>query len=193
MIQDSYAHRPATAAKLTYRYLWKLPEDSNRHELIDGVHYVTPAPVPGHQLVLGNLHFLIRKHLEAHPAGQILLAPVAVVLTLFDAVQPDLLYLSNERANRVTPTFLRGAPDLVIEILSPSTAQRDESLKLDLYSRHDVVEVLGRRSGEADDPRLPPTCEETGKARELPTARTTALTSPLFPGMSLPLGKIFEV
>jgi Uma2 family endonuclease len=80
--------------------------------------------------VSGTLHLLITGWLEDHPMGQIYYAPFGVVFSRFDVVEPDLLYLSNARAiEALTPANVQGAPDLVIEIGSPGTRQRDETIK----------------------------------------------------------------
>jgi len=109
--------------KLTYDDFLLLPDDGQRHELIDGEHYVTPSPNTKHQRVSGNLHFLIRAWLERHPIGEVFYAPFDVVFTRFDVVEPDLLYLSHARAKAaLTAAHVAGVPELVIEIGSPSRA-----------------------------------------------------------------------
>src|SRR6266850_480496 len=103
--------------KLTYDDFVLFPDDGQRHELIDGAHYVTPSPATRHQRIVGNLYWLIRSFLEEHPTGEVFLAPLDVVLSLFDVVVPDLLYMSTERASSVlTHAHVRGAPELVIEV-----------------------------------------------------------------------------
>src|SRR5258707_6400653 len=82
--------------KLTYEDWLLFPDDGQRHELIDGEHYVTPSPRFKHQIILGNLYFLIRAWLELHPIGLVVFAPFDVVFSNFDIVVPDLLYVSNE-------------------------------------------------------------------------------------------------
>jgi Uma2 family endonuclease len=127
--------------KLTYDDFVLFPDDGKRHELIDGEHFVTPSPTLKHQKVLGNLHLLIGNWLEPQPIGQIYCAPFDVVFSTFDVVEPDLLYMSNERAEAVlTEANVQGAPELVIEIGSPSTRQRDETIKRRLYERAGVSE-----------------------------------------------------
>src|SRR5262245_26850706 len=115
------AMKPATpGVKLTYDDFLLFPDDGQRHELIDGEHYVTASPIPRHQRISGNLYWLIRSYLEKHPIGEVLFAPVDIVLSDFDVVVPDLLYMSNERSREVmTHANVRGAPELVIEIGSP--------------------------------------------------------------------------
>jgi Putative restriction endonuclease len=116
--------------KLTYDDFVLFPDDGKRHELINGEHYVTPSPNRKHQKVSGNLHLLIGSWLEEHPIDQIYYAPFDVVFSMFDVVEPDLLYMSNERAAEVlTQANVQGAPELVIEIGSKGTRQRDETIK----------------------------------------------------------------
>ena len=127
--------------KLTYDDFVLFPDDGKRHELIDGEHYVTPSPNLKHQKVSGALHLLIAGWLEDHPVGQIFYAPFDVVFSRYDVVEPDLLYVSNARTPTVlTRANVQGAPDLVIEIGSPSTRQRDERIKRHLYERSGVLE-----------------------------------------------------
>src|SRR5262245_36488729 len=91
----------APSVKLTYDGFQLFPEDGKRHELIDGEHYVTASPNTKHQRVVGNLYWMIRSHLEAHPIGEVFMAPYDVVFSNFDIVEPDLIYLSRERATQV--------------------------------------------------------------------------------------------
>src|SRR5262249_23616746 len=83
--------------KLTYDDFVLFPDDGQRHELIDGEHYVSPSPNSRHQRILFNLTMLLGSWLELHPVGRVYFAPFDVVLSHFDVVEPDLLYLSNER------------------------------------------------------------------------------------------------
>jgi Uma2 family endonuclease len=181
------------AVKLTYDDFVHFPEDGRRHELIDGEHYVTPSPNTRHQGISGNLYLLIANWLEEHPIGRVFFAPLDVVLSQFDVVEPDLLYLSNERAAQViTPIHVRGVPELVVEIASRGTRRRDETIKRRLYDRAgvseywvvdpaiDVVRVY-RREGE----RL-------GRPRELSREASDILTTSLLPGLELPLTRIFR-
>jgi Uma2 family endonuclease len=121
-------------------------------------------------------------------------APLDVVFSGFDVVEPDLLYLSRDRARDVlTPANLQGAPELVIEIGSPGTRQRDETIKRHLYERSgvsqywvidpdiDVVRVY-RRSGGGG----------FGRPVELSREAGDVLTTDLRPGLDLPLARIFR-
>src|SRR5687768_15148820 len=127
--------------KLTYDDFVLFPDDGKRHELIDGEHYVTPSPNTKHQKVSGNLFLLIGTWLEQHPIGQLFFAPFDVVFSQFDVVEPDLLYMSNERSVEVlTQANVQGAPELVVEIGSKGTRKRDETIKRRLYERSGVSE-----------------------------------------------------
>ena len=132
--------RERSSTKLTYADYVALPDDDLRHEIIDGEHYVTPSPVTRHQRISRNLLHLIQTYLDTNPLGEIFYAPLDALLSEFDIVVPDLLYLSRERARFLTEKNLQGPPDFVIEILSPSTRSRDERLKRDLYERVGVQE-----------------------------------------------------
>ncbi|HEV8393143.1 MAG TPA: Uma2 family endonuclease [Vicinamibacterales bacterium] len=179
--------------KLTYDDFLLFPDDGQRHELIDGEHYVTASPNMKHQRVSGNLHFLIRSWLEQHPVGQIFFAPFDVVFTRYDVVEPDLLYMSHTRAKDVlTAANVQGVPELVIEIGSPSTRKRDETIKRRLYEREgvleywvvdpdiDVIRIYRRENGAF------------ARARELSAEAGDVLTTPLFDGLELPLARVFE-
>jgi Uma2 family endonuclease len=179
--------------KLTYDDFVLFPDDGKRHELIDGEHYVTPSPNTKHQRILAKLHLLIGGWLDTHRIGQAFFAPYDVVLSDIDVVEPDLLYFSNQRAAEViTPMHARGAPELVVEIASKGTRKRDETIKRRLYERRgvseywvvdpelDVVRVY-RREGDS-----------FARAVELAREAGETLTTPLLPGLEMPLARIFE-
>ena len=119
----------STPSKLTYEDLLAFPEDGKRHEILGGAHCVTPAPTRGHQEAVANLVYFFKDFLRRHPLGQILPAPFDVLFSEHDIAEPDLLYVSNERAAILREENAKGAPDLVIEILSPSTRRRDLGIK----------------------------------------------------------------
>ena len=130
----------STKTKLTYENYMKTPDDE-RYELLDGELLVMePAPLTAHQYVLGNLYHAMRLFSDERNLGEVYISPTDVVLSDTDVVQPDLLFVSYERAHIVTRENIQGAPDLIVEVLSPSTAERDRTLKLDLYARHGVKE-----------------------------------------------------
>jgi Uma2 family endonuclease len=183
----------APGLKLTYDDFVLFPDDGKRHELIDGEHYVTPSPNTKHQTVLGSLHLIIASWLETHSVGRVFVAPFDVVFSSFDIVEPDLLYLSNERAARaLTDVNVRGVPEIVVEIGSPSTRQRDETIKRRLYDRAgvdeywfvdpeiDVIRVYRRGEGGFNKPM------------ELSREAGDVLGTPILQGLDLPLARIFR-
>lgn len=179
--------------RLTYDDFVRFPDDGKLHELIDGEHYVTASPNLKHQRVSGNLHLLIRLWLESHPMGQIFYAPFDVVFSRFDVVEPDLLYVSNERAHAVlTPADVKGAPELLIEIGSPSTRTRDETIKRRLYERSGVSEYW------VVDPDLDAIRvyaregERFCRPIELSAEAGDVLQTTLLPGLDLPLARVFR-
>ena len=131
--------RSRPAIKFTYADYRNTPDDK-RYELLDGDLVMTPAPRVSHQRVVSKLGARLYQFVEEHALGEVFLSPCDVVLSDVDVVQPDLLFVSNERAHIVTDENIQGAPDLVVEILSPSTAERDQTFKRSLYARHGVKE-----------------------------------------------------
>jgi Uma2 family endonuclease len=182
-----------SGVKLTYDDFLLFPDDGQRHELIDGEHYVTPTPFLVHQRVVGNLTYLIRRFLEAHPIGEVFGVPLDVILTRFDIVEPDLQFVSKERAD-ILSDWVRGAPDLVVEVASKSTRKRDLTIKRDLYARYHVREYWfvdptaksvrvyreSKNAGTFDEPR------------ELWLDQEDVLTTPILPGLELRLADIFK-
>ncbi|HEX2225020.1 MAG TPA: Uma2 family endonuclease [Thermoanaerobaculia bacterium] len=126
--------------RLTYDDYLLFPEDGRRHEILDGEHYVTAAPFVRHQILSFRLTLLLGSFAEARKLGQVLAAPLDVILSPHDIVQPDLIFLSRERLHLLTERNLQGAPDLVIEILSESTRQTDRETKAEIYDRAGVRE-----------------------------------------------------
>jgi Uma2 family endonuclease len=180
--------------KLTYDDFVRFPDDGLRHELIDGEHYVTPSPNDKHQTILANLHLLIGVWVRAHATGKAWIAPFDVVLSRSDVVEPDLLYMSNQRkAEVLTEANVQGPPELVVEVGSPSTRRRDETIKRALYERAgvseywfvdtelDVVRVYRRLAGD-----------RFAQPEQLSLQAGNVLTTPLLPGLELPLSEIFR-
>ncbi|MDP9472767.1 MAG: Uma2 family endonuclease [Chloroflexota bacterium] len=129
------------ARAITYADLEPLPEDiSQRHEIILGELFVSPSPVPNHQFVLGNLFIRLYTHVAERRLGLVLMAPVDVKLSEYNVVVPDILFVARDRLDIVGPKAIAGAPDLVVEILSPSTARQDRIRKLALYASYGVRE-----------------------------------------------------
>jgi Uma2 family endonuclease len=123
---------------LTYKDYAALPADGRRYEIHAGELSVTPAPSPRHQRILGRLNHVLRLHVEERRLGEVLFAPIDLILGETTIVQPDLLYLDPGRAGLVSDRGIEGAPTLVVEILSPSTTVIDRATKTQLYARHGV-------------------------------------------------------
>ena len=127
------------AVRQTYKDYCATPDDE-RYELLNGNLMMVPAPNRKHQEVLISLARKLGNFTEEHGLGKVYVAPFDVFLSDTDVVQPDVLFISRAREHTLTDQNVRGAPDLVIEILSPSTADRDLGYKHDLYGRHGVLE-----------------------------------------------------
>jgi len=180
-------------AKLTYDDFVQFPDDGLRHELIEGEHYVTPSPNTKHQSVSINLTVLIGSWLERNPIGRLFHAPFDVVFSTYDVVEPDLLYLSNERASdALTPLQVRGVPELVVEIGSPGTRRRDETIKRRLYDRTGVSEYW-IVDPEIDTIRVYRREAKTfARVVELSAEARDVLTTSLLPGLEIPLSRVFR-
>ena len=125
--------------KLTYQEYRHFPDDGLRHELIDGEHFVSPAPGTNHQSVSRHIQYQLYEQLELTGRAEVYNAPTDVELSEVDIVQPDIMVVSKERRHIISPSRIIGAPELVVEILSPSTGARDRELKRGLYERRGVV------------------------------------------------------
>ena len=125
--------------KLTYEDYRTTPEDK-RYELLDGELTMAPAPRTNHQRVQFELGLTLGQFVKDRELGEVFFAPTDVVLSDTDVVQPDILFVSSERAHIITEDNIQDAPDLVIEILSPGTADRDRGFKRALYAQHGVRE-----------------------------------------------------
>jgi Uma2 family endonuclease len=131
---------PEARTKLTYDDYLLLPEDGLQHEIIDGEHHVNAAPSPRHQRISRRIQRQLCEQIEDVGRGEVFDAPVDLVLSPVDVVQPDLLVILLHRADMVLETRLEGPPDLVVEILSPSTTRKDLELKRKLYESKGVPE-----------------------------------------------------
>ncbi len=124
----------------TIEELLALPDDGLRHELLDGVHVVTPAPEYPHQAVLGEFYGPLFKALEGHDELQLLTSPADIVLSPRTLVQPDVFVVRKEPGKLIKKWSEVGVPVLAIEFLSPSTAARDRGTKRRIYQRAGVAE-----------------------------------------------------
>jgi len=125
--------------KVTVSDYMTTPEDK-RYQLLDGELILAPSPTSRHQTILRELSATLHRFVTENWLGQVWFAPLDVVLSDYDVAQPDLLFVSNARSNVITEANIQGAPDLVAEILSPSSVEYDRGYKRTLYGRHGVRE-----------------------------------------------------
>jgi Uma2 family endonuclease len=188
---DYFMAVAAAKRKLTYADFERIPDDGLRHEIIDGEHFVSPPPNHSHQVIAGNLHLLLGNHVRAHALGEVLFAPFAVRLSEHDAVEPDLMFIASGHQHLTTERHFAGGPDLVIEVLSPSTRRRDQNLKRKRYELFGVGEywmidpvaqtvAILRRNAEAT------------QFDEVAKLSSASFRTPLLPGLQIPLSEIFR-
>lgn len=178
-----------SSVRFNYEDYKLLPEDC-RYEILKGQLLVTPTPNTGHQRILIRLVLAVGNFVESTRVGQVFAAPTDVILDAETVVQPDLLFIAEERSGIADPDGgVHGAPDLVVEVLSPSTAERDRTVKRKLYG------VFGVREYWIVDP--------TARSVEVLTLTPDGLTtwrvfpdgaefaSPLLPGLTFPISSLF--
>lgn len=125
--------------KLTYDDYVLIPDDGLRHEIIDGEHFVNPAPNLRHQRIITRLVLRIGNFVEDHDLGEMFVSPVDVVFSKNNVVQPDLLFVRKENTGELYGAFVKIVPDLVVEVLSINR-KYDEVRKLKLYDSFSVGE-----------------------------------------------------
>ena len=191
-MEKIYTYRmstPLVRPYITYEALSRLPSDGNRYELFDGEAYVTPSPTSRHQELVLTLAFDVRQAIQDR--SRVFVAPLDVVLDAATSVQPDVILVLEHRLD-IVGDVIRGAPDLVVEVLSPSTVEVDRGIKMEVYARYDVGEywiVDGSRRAieiyhldrDAGAYRLVTTCRSGDRA-----------TTPLVPALSVDVAALFD-
>ncbi len=178
-----------TPIKKTYQDYIELP-DEFRSELIEGELLMTPSPIPFHQKVLFRLAKILAEHVAVESLGEVYISPLDVVLSNQDVVQPDILFISQTTKQIVTDVNIKGVPDLIVEVISPSSKERDRFIKKALYLKFGVSEYwlvdLEKRCVEilslADN-------EYKLIGIFLPE---DSLSTPLFPGLNLSVDSLFK-
>jgi Uma2 family endonuclease len=181
-------HMATAIKKLTTADYEKMPADGFRHEIIDGEEFMTPPPTTDHQSILFKIARRLGDHAETRKLGRIFVAPTAVVFSNHDAVEPDVFFVSKARLSIITPKNIQGAPDLVVEVLSPSPAANDRGPKLRKYEEGGVREYW------IVDPMT-----KTVEIREFAATQRTrtyqddqSFQSECFPGLTVGLQDIFS-
>lgn len=131
----------STRRRWTYAEFARLPsEGSKRHEIIDGTLCVTPSPSAAHQRVVMRLLARLHTFVQEHELGEILPGPLDVLFAEGDYLQPDVLFVGSRKAGLMSDRGVEGPPDLVVEVVSPSTSARDRGIKLERYRLYGVPE-----------------------------------------------------
>ena len=176
-----------TQVRLTYEDYVKLPDDG-RYEIIDGELYKMTAPTVRHQDILLNLGIIFKPHVRGNRIGKVYVAPIDVIFAEDAIVQPDLVFVSESRRHIIQDHAIVGAPDLVIEILSPSTAAHDRNRKADLYARYGVPEywIVDTETETVEIRRL----EDTSYG-PVETHGSGVVSTSLIPGLEVRLDDVF--
>jgi Uma2 family endonuclease len=173
----------------TYREYACLPEDGQIHELIEGDFFVSPAPGSVHQTVSRRLQYALMRALEETRLAWVFNAPTDVILGPHTVVQPDLAIVRTSRRDAISKRGIEGAPDVVVEIVSPTSGERDEYMKRFAYARHGVPEywLVTPEVGSVEIFRL----DDQGLTPFRRFDRSSLLTTPSFAEVSIPLAPIF--
>jgi Uma2 family endonuclease len=175
------------AKRWTYEEYYKL-DDDQRYEIIEGTLLMAPAPDTWHQTWIGELYLVLHHHLSAGKLGKVFVSPVDVVLDSHNTVQPDLVVILSANLGIIQHRAIFGTPDLLVELVSPSSVRRDRYDKRDLYARFGVkeywigdpanktMEILTLKAGQYE---LHCSAQEKGK-----------LTSLVLPGLEFDLPAI---
>jgi Uma2 family endonuclease len=174
--------------RFNYNDYVQLPEDK-RYEILDGDLFMVPAPGIKHQSVSLNLSMALFQHIKDNRLGRLLEAPCDVILSNEDIVQPDILFIRSDHSGIVGELNIQGAPDLVIEILSPGTREKDLEIKRKIYARFGVQEYW------IVDPAAETVEVLIRSAIGFATAgifgKSDRLSSPLMPDLGLLLVEVF--
>ena len=176
--------------KVTFEEFRQFPVDGKRYELLHGELHVTPAPATRHQFTVQNLAVSLGLHVVKNNLGEVLTAPLDVRLGEDTVFEPDLVFISNACAGIIQENWIEGAPDLVVEVLSPSTAAYERARKLLIYAEAGVPNFwfLDPQAKTVEVLKL------QGNKYFVDTilAGDQVLTCDLFPGWQLPLRDLFD-
>lgn len=178
------------APTFVYDDLQHFPSDGKRYEIVNGELFVSPVPPVLHQRVLGNLAATLWRHAREHRLGEVLIGPLDIVFTNATVFEPDIIFVSEARLHIIGDKNLSGPPDLVVEVLSESSSRLDREIKPKQYALHGVPEFW----------RIDPWVKTVEVFRlqegnyELAACLIPGdeVTSPLFPGLCLPVSSLWE-
>src|SRR5438552_13301793 len=180
----------AKAPPVTRNDYQEMPEGPPYFQVIEGELVMSPSANMFHQDIAGRIYAIILQFLEKKPLGEVFISPLDVFLSDVNVFQPDVVFVSNARRSILTEHGIEGAPDLVVEILSPGTARYDKGSKRKIYARTGVKELW------IVDPELKSIqVYELTKNAETPAAThgaDSAFKSPLLPGLRIRVAAIFK-
>ncbi|PKB73059.1 MAG: hypothetical protein BZY75_03835 [SAR202 cluster bacterium Io17-Chloro-G7] len=181
--------QPNPRLKFTLKDYMSLPGDK-WFQLLDGEMILAPSPNSRHQTIAAQLFMVLNHFVRLRNIGRLWFAPLDVILSDHDVAQPDILFVSNERSGIITDANIQGAPDLVVEILSPGTVEYDRGYKRALYGRHGVMEYW------IVDPEAETvgvlTLGDQGLSLAATYRRGEMVGSPLLQGISLGVDQVFS-
>jgi Uma2 family endonuclease len=180
----------ASNAPFTARDYRLMEDDGCRYEVIQGELLMAPAPNRFHQGISRNLCQFLYSYLRKKKIGKAYDAPFDVYLDDFNVVQPDVVFVAAGSACKLIPEGAEGAPDLLVEILSPSTSKRDLRDKRALYAEKGVKEfwVVSPETRQVQVYFL----EKQVERPSLVLEEIDTLRSDMFPGLEIPVGELFE-
>jgi Uma2 family endonuclease len=180
---------PIVQPRLTSADLQDLPDDGKRYELLEGELVVSPAPTRKHQKATGRVYtFLLRA--EDAGYGEAYVAPFEVYFDEHNDAQPDALCIRQDRLAIVKEARVEGVPDLVVEVLSPSTRRRDLRVKMQIYARFGVsfYWLIDAVAGTV----LVHTLTPQGYVAGLPLQGSDTLDCPLFPDLTTTIDELLR-
>lgn len=170
--------------------IWDAPDDGNLYEVIAGALYIMPPPKWIHQNAIAVLLAFLLPHVFGNRLGKVATAPIGVKLDEVDGVQPDIVFVAQDRLEIISERGIEGAPDLVVEVLSPRTQARDRGIKMRRYAAAGVryYWIAAPRARSIEEFRLGPEgYERLSVARPGDTFRPE-----IFPGLAIPAGALWE-
>ncbi len=177
--------------RVSYADLERAPQDGRRHELYDGEALVVPSPLPFHQVVVLNVFELLRAVACVY-GGLALAAPLDIVFSDYDVVQPDVVFFTAARRHLVAmDRSIRSAPDVVVEVLSPPTAETDRGRKMQLFARYGVPEcwIVDPATRQVEIHGL----REGGYALLVRASGANVVASPVLPPLRFNAERVFGV
>jgi Uma2 family endonuclease len=168
--------------------IWDAPDNGKKYEVIDGELYVSPSPAWKHQFQLNRLNRRVMNWVFDNDLGSVVTSPMGVVLDDENGLEPDLIYLSDAREHFISERGVEGPPDLVVEVLSPSTEARDRGIKLRRYAASDVLHYWIM---DTDGPTIEERVLGEGGYQLVGTFGPGSIFRPtLFPGLEIPFDEI---